>query len=50
MDNNTTPDGSHYLDRLIWDADNWVAEFNALLDAIEVQFAIEVELSDALDE
>lgn len=35
------------LDAVIWDAETWVAEFNALLDAIELQFAIDVELSDS---
>jgi hypothetical protein len=49
MDNNTTPDRPHFLDALIWNADTWVAEFNALLDALDVQFAIESELSDLLD-
>jgi hypothetical protein len=49
MENNPTPDRPHFLDSLIWDADNWVEQFNALLDAIEVQFAIESELSDLHD-
>lgn len=35
----------HYLDRHIWDSETWVAEFNALLDAIELQWAIEDELT-----
>ena len=39
----------HFLDSLVWDADNWVAEFNALLDALDVAFAIESELADELD-
>lgn len=34
------------LDAVIWDSDTWVAEFNALLDAIELQFAIEGELEE----
>lgn len=37
---------NHYLDSGVWDSENWVREFEALLDAIEVQFAIEAELSD----
>lgn len=47
MENNTNR--PHYLDLLVWDADNWVREFNALLDAIELQIAIETELLDLLD-
>jgi hypothetical protein len=36
---------NHYLDRLVWDAETWVAEFNNLLDALELQFSIEDELA-----
>jgi len=43
-------ENNHYLDALVWDSETWVAEFNALLDAIEVQFAIEHELADLTEE
>jgi hypothetical protein len=52
MENNTPARSCPILARLdavIWDSETWIAEFNALLDAIELQFAIEVELSDAAE-
>lgn len=36
---------NHPLDRLVWDAETWVAEFNNLLDALELQLAVEDELA-----
>jgi hypothetical protein len=45
MENNSP----HWLDSLVWDPETWVTEFNNLLDAFELQFAVESELSAEID-
>jgi hypothetical protein len=36
----------HWLDNLIWDSETWVEQFNALLNALEFQFALEDEFAE----
>jgi hypothetical protein len=50
---NNTPnrnDAPHHLDALVWDTERWCEQFEALLNAVEFQLALEDWLSEGISE